>query len=52
MRGRVGRTCAGWLTDVCEDVEGGCEGRGEGERDGKNGKEAARVSGEWLDLTT
>ena len=25
---RVRRTCAGWLTDVCEDVEGGCEGRG------------------------
>ena len=40
VRGREG----GWLTDV--------KGGGEGERDGNNGKEVVRVSGEWLDLTT
>ena len=47
--GRVRGGEGGWLTDV----EGGCEGRGEGERDGKNGKGGGEgVSGEWLDLTT
>ena len=37
---------------VVDGREGGGEGRGGGERDGKNGKGGEGVSGEWLDLTT